>query len=618
MKRNTTLSFFVLILLSSIGILSINSIGNTALKRNSYMIPKINLKDALFTSLGTSWDENGIAVTTANEDQFEHQVISDGSGGVIIVWKDDRSETNDDIYTQRIDSDGNVLWTLNGTAICTEGSNQYPPVLCSDGAGGAIIAWHDSRNGNSDIFAQRIKSNGVIQWTVNGVPVCVESNDQIDQQICSDGAGGAIITWVDYRPASGNAIYAQRIDSNGDAKWTVNGIPLTNEIVIVEYPQICSDGAGGAIIAWTKNLGSGNYDVYAQRINFNGVDQWTTNGEAISTAPGSQRSIKIINNKNGGAVMVWDDYRSLTFHDIYAQSIDANGIVQWTVNGTPICVSGLSSFYPEFIVDEDGGSIITWQDVRNLNFDVYAQYIDSNGSIQWKVNGIAICATNENEETPQICSDGGGGAIISWIDTREIGYNVYAQRVTPEGDLKWATNGIMITNVTDMDNTEKHLIVSDGLGGAIFTWERGYFFGDADIYAQRLENDAPTSSHPEDIKTSTEGSEEINWTLSDDTAGGKYRVLANDTNGDYHITVNWTSWTSGNELLVSIDNENVGEFNYTIQYYDDQNRFGIPDTIIVIITKAGFKIGGYNLIFLIISFFAIAFVLTKKSKILLN
>lgn len=618
MKKNTKLYFFILILLSSIGILSIHTIGSIALNRKSNNNPKNNLKDTLFTSWGTSWDENGTAVTTANDDQDEHQVISDGSGGIIIVWIDYRTESNNDIYAQRIDSSGNVLWTLNGTAVCTEGSYQHDPQLCSDGAGGAIIAWYDNRNANTDIFAQRINSNGVIQWAANGVSVCTESSTQRYHQICSDGTGGAIITWDDYRPASGNAIYAQRIDSNGNSKWTTNGIPLNTDIGIFEYPQICSDGAGGAIIAWVKFLGAGNYDVYTQRINSNGASQWTTNGVAISTAVLSQRDIKIINNKIGGAVIVWEDFRSSTYYDIYAQSVDANGSVQWIVNGKPICVSGQSSINPEITVDETGGCIITWEDFRNLNPDIYTQYIDSDGVIQWKVNGIAICATNENERSPQICSDGGGGAIISWMDTREIGYNIYVQRVNPEGDLKWTANGVMITNISDMGSNDKHLIASDGLGGAIITWERGSIFSDTDIYAQRIENDAPISNHPIDIETSTEGTETINWTLNDDSTGGKYRVLANNTSGDYHITLNWTSWSNNTVLHVPINRTNPGFFNYTIEYYDDQNRFGVPDTVLVQVTKPedeGFKINGYNVIFIGLSSFAITLILTRKLKL---
>ena len=41
----------------------------------------------------------------------------------------------------------------------------------SDGAGGAIITWQDSRSGGSDIYAQRIVGSGGVQWTADGVPI---------------------------------------------------------------------------------------------------------------------------------------------------------------------------------------------------------------------------------------------------------------------------------------------------------------------------------------------------------------------------------------------------------------------------------------------------------------
>ena len=34
-------------------------------------------------------------------------------------------------------------------------------------------------------------------WMSDGRVICKESNDQLYPQICSDGAGGAIITWED-------------------------------------------------------------------------------------------------------------------------------------------------------------------------------------------------------------------------------------------------------------------------------------------------------------------------------------------------------------------------------------------------------------------------------------
>ena len=38
-----------------------------------------------------------------------------------------------------------VAGDANGTALCTAANDQLNPVIVSDGASGAIIAWHDNR-----------------------------------------------------------------------------------------------------------------------------------------------------------------------------------------------------------------------------------------------------------------------------------------------------------------------------------------------------------------------------------------------------------------------------------------------------------------------------------------
>ncbi len=95
---------------------------------------------------------------------------------------------------------------------------------------------------------------------------------------------------------------------------------------------------------------------------------------------------------------------------------------------------------------------------------------------------------------------------------------------------------------------------------------------------------APTSNHPEDVATDLGGTETINWTLYDDVGPGQYRVWVNDTNDNYYLRVNWTPWINDTNLAISINRTymNVGiVFNYTIEFYDNNSRFGTPDTVMV-------------------------------------
>ncbi|MGZ5192162.1 MAG: hypothetical protein ACXWCZ_14225, partial [Flavisolibacter sp.] len=94
-----------------------------------------------------------------------------------------------DIYAQRINSSGAVQWTSNGISVSTAGSYQYTPTIVSDGSGGAIITWYDYRNGNnnSDIYAQKVDALGYL-GIVNPTLSSVED-------INGDQGGEVSINW---------------------------------------------------------------------------------------------------------------------------------------------------------------------------------------------------------------------------------------------------------------------------------------------------------------------------------------------------------------------------------------------------------------------------------------
>src|SRR4029077_19544807 len=138
--------------------------------------------------------------------------------------------------------------------VCNATQDQFSPKLVADGTDGAILTWSDARHGvsNFDVYAQRIDGTGTPQWPTNGVALCDVANNQLNPTISSDGAGGAIAVWEDYRIGSvGNIdLYAQHVDATGTAQWTPNGVALCTAAGDQHYPTIATDGAGGAIVVW--------------------------------------------------------------------------------------------------------------------------------------------------------------------------------------------------------------------------------------------------------------------------------------------------------------------------------------------------------------------------------
>lgn len=110
---------------------------------------------------GLTWN-NDTAAAIVSSNQTNAQVINNRKGDALVVWEDDRDLSSGiDLYIQRISDAGVRAWEQE-IAVTNAVSAQQKPVLTDDGFGGAIVAWEDLRNGNADIFAQRVSPTGVL------------------------------------------------------------------------------------------------------------------------------------------------------------------------------------------------------------------------------------------------------------------------------------------------------------------------------------------------------------------------------------------------------------------------------------------------------------------------
>jgi hypothetical protein len=166
-----------------------------------------------------------------------------------------------DLYAQRVSAGGTKMWSIDGAPLCETEETQYIYGGVSDGDGGAIFVWHDTRAASADLYASLIDSTATKPWALNGVPVCAYSGFQLYADVVSDGAGGAVICWQDDR-TGGDDIYAQRIGPSGDLLWAADGIAVCDEGSSQLYPMLCTDGENGALITW-MDMRVGDPDIFA-------------------------------------------------------------------------------------------------------------------------------------------------------------------------------------------------------------------------------------------------------------------------------------------------------------------------------------------------------------------
>ena len=292
-------------------------------------------------TLNYSLSSHNLLKTSPAIHKINQQIYSDGFGGAYITY-----ESYYKCYTQYINSTGNKQWEENGILISPNTKALYSrtPKIIRDNVGGSIIV----TSIKEDLLVKRLNSSGYVYWEVE-IAASISYRDFIRFQICSDGGNGVIISWYDSYPSD---IYAQRINSSGDIQWGEHGIIICDAINDQENPKICSDGDGGVIIAWEDWRNDNSYN--------------------------NQRS------------------------DLYAQRINGSGIIQWKENGIVISYENQFPLYPEICYDENGGAIITWEGTEGSRDShiIYAQRVDSLGSIQWGEKGVIVYREYSNPSIP--------------------------------------------------------------------------------------------------------------------------------------------------------------------------------------------------------------------------
>jgi hypothetical protein len=473
----------------------------------------------LLTSLfarpaSATWPPLGRALCTAPGNQEHAKATSDGANGAIVTWQDFRS-ARVNIYAQGVLASGELApgWPDNGlalltdsTALATAFAGQASPVLVPDGQGGALVAWQDGRSVDSglDIYAQHVLASGVVDpaWPANGRALCTAARTQNVPEIVADGAGGAIVTWMDGRNTVTNIdVYAQHVLATGavDPDWPADGVALCTAPATQSYPRIVTDGSGGAIVTWDDlRPGATGQDIYAQHVSSAGaVDPlWPANGRALCLATGDQSNPAIVSDGVQGAIVAWADTRDGAKH-VYAQRVQVSGVVMpgWPADGREVCTAALDLITPIITSDGSNGAIVSWSDLRNgTNYNPFAQHVLASGAIDaaWPVNGQALSLSPVDGVDASIVADDLGGALVVWDQDSYI----LLQHISASGvlDPAFPPNGRYVR--FDLSFQHGADVVPSGAGAAIVAWSNDASGSDSDIYSLLLATGGTVGADP--------------------------------------------------------------------------------------------------------------------------
>ncbi len=424
------------------------------------------------------WMSEGRVFIADTCDLGRVKICSDGSGGAFFVWRN-RSGLTIDLWMQRIDSSGTKMWSPD-TGIVLESlpTEQTNPRIISSSTGNAIVSWEDYRNDptgayNEDLYAQKVTGTATLTklWQTGGVPVCTESHNQLATRLSSDGLGGCIVVWEDLRTSVdyNRDVYAQRINSFGQAVWQTNGLPVSAASQNQSY-IICQNSRDRLLFAWIDER-EGSAPIYRTVWNLDGTSllQFPTNG--IETVPDINGNIQCNTIGTMGSTRIintWVDQRRGVMGDRIYYSIhsstpeDSNGttIPGITKNGNPITLDSTNRiaqsgiyFYsnPQLISTPDSGTIVVY-----FNTDPHAgsyiqtlraQKISYNGERMWGDFGSDVCGDLFGPDFLTGKPDGNGGAYLAYTVASEppFYYNeVHFQHINSSGQRLLSPTGIAI------------------------------------------------------------------------------------------------------------------------------------------------------------------------------
>ncbi len=317
--------------------------------------------------------------------------------------------------------------------------------------------------------------------------------DQVIPLVASTSDGGIYVAWFD--DASGNYdVYLQRLDASGNEQWAHDGIRISDhpqDTALFGWDMI-ADSHDNAVLVFSDVRDGGDLDIHAYKIDPAGQSLWGPDGVTLSDNPDFEPRPQVAEASDGDFVFVWQRDPDSGDGDIRMQRLSPAGVPRLASGGASVVSeAGKDPAFVAIAPSDDGSVTLCWlRDIRSFLSRRYlrAQKFSATGSPLWPAPvEVYDLFSLPLGYGPDIQADGAGGALLLWHRSDGSFYNSFVQHLDSSGVELFPHEGASVSTTAGMHHLDPTLSYLPATGESFVFWnERNSLQSQWGIYGQKL------------------------------------------------------------------------------------------------------------------------------------
>lgn len=387
--------------------------------------------------------EDGLLVSAHTQETWlvDYDMAVDGNDNAVLVFSDIRNPGSDlDVSAYMIGSDGSFLWGEDGICLSdtTVPGFEPAPKVAVTGNGNCVFTWGKSDLEDFLIF-QKISPAGDKLWGDWGISITDAVADLSSPDVVAAGEDSVIVLWKSSTgtfPMQVTHLYTQKFSDLGTGMWEDTYIQIYNSGAITpwNFPEVISDGAGGAIYCWYDAPATSIFNSWVQHMDAEGTMLYPMNGAQASTNSNDRLHMNPSAACDGDQVFVFwvETNGNQSQFGLYGQKFSATGDRLWTHSGLELLPLGSSQISYVRTLSEASGLYIGYL-IGTVETAVRSFRTDYDGSVTWGPTTLSATSLGGKGDLG-VCVGHGESAYFAWQDARNES-GIYAQNINLNGSL---------------------------------------------------------------------------------------------------------------------------------------------------------------------------------------